>query len=394
MESSDRNTLKINLLEHVLIGKSVNFSGTCSKADGAKASMDFASDNTAGASPKVLDAIIAANQGATAAYGADPYSAKAERLIGEVFEKDTKSFLVATGTAANSLALGAVTPPWGAVFCHEGAHIIEDECGAPEMFTAGAKLVGIPGHAGKIAPDDLRATLAAFPRGAVKQVQPAAVSLSQATECGTIYTCEEIECLATIAHEAGLAVHMDGARFANALVTLGCTAAEMTWKSGIDILSFGATKNGALACEAVVFFDPAKAANFPFQRKRSGHTVSKGRLLGAQMVAYLENGHWLGLAKIANANALHLIEGLAKVTGVRLPWPRQVNEIFAILPRSVDAALKAGGAVYYDWSTHGRDADLVRTNEDEVFIRLVTSFATQATEIDQFIATAIGGSNS
>jgi threonine aldolase len=347
--------------------------------------MDFASDNAAGASKPILEALLATNDDFCPAYGADRHTAEAERALSAVFERDVASFLVATGTGANALALGEITPPWGAVFCHEHAHIIDDECGAPEMFSAGAKLVGIPGAIGKITPVALRDTLARFPRGLVKQVQPAAISLSQATECGTIYSCAEIAELAAIAHEAGLSVHMDGARFANSLIALGCSPAAMTWKAGVDVLSFGATKNGALACEAVVFFDPRRAENFAYRRKRGGHTLSKGRFLGVQMCAYLKDGHWLDLARHANACAARLEEGLRQLSGVRIPWPRQVNEVFAILPRRADAALKAAGARYYDWGARSLSPQEA-PRDDEVFVRLISSFATKPADVDRFVA--------
>ncbi|WP_026608224.1 threonine aldolase family protein [Methylocapsa acidiphila] len=350
--------------------------------------MDFASDNTAGASERILDAILAANGGPASAYGEDPFTAGARAILSETFEKELVSFLVATGTASNALALGALCPAFGAVFCHREAHVMEDECGAPEMFTAGAKLIGIPGGAGKIDPRDLAATLAAFPRGPVKQVQPAVLSLSQPTESGALYTCAEISELAAIAHDAGLQVHMDGARFANALVALHCKPAAMSWLAGVDVLSFGATKNGALACEAVIFFDAAKAASLPFQRKRSGHLLSKGRFLGAQMIAYLEDGHWLGLAKTANAQAARLEEGLRDAPGVRRVWPRQANELFVILPRETDAALKAAGAHYYEWSLRTLDPDVTPPAQNEIFVRLVTSFATLDEDIERFVAVA------
>ena len=205
-----------------------------------------------------------------------PTPPRAEARLSEIFEREVAVFLVATGTAANALALAALARPWQAMFCHEEAHIIDDECGAPEFFTAGAKLVGIPGRNGKITPDALSETLARFPRGLVKTTQPGALSLSQATEAGTVYSLDEIAALAAIAHEAGVGVHMDGARFANALVALGATPAEMTWRAGVDVLSFGATKNGALACEAVMFFDRDKAAAMPYQRKRAGRRCRKG----------------------------------------------------------------------------------------------------------------------
>ena len=353
--------------------------------------MDFASDNTAGASQAILEAVLAANEGLLPAYGTDPLTAKALRLLEDIFEHPITGFLVSTGTAANALALGAISPPFGAIFCHSQAHVMDDECGAPEMFTGGAKLVGIPGWAGKIAPADLKPVLADFPRGLEKQVQPAALSLSQVTECGTIYTCDQLAELTTLAHEAGLMVHMDGARFANALVSLPCSPAEMSWKAGIDVLSFGATKNGALACEAVLFFNSARAASLPFQRKRSGHTLSKGRYLGAQMTAYLENGHWLGLATAANGQARRLAQGLGQIPGIRLPWPCEANEIFAILPHAIDTALKAAGAHYYPWKFHASSATSPPPAADEVFVRLVTSFATLPSDVDRFLALVRSG---
>jgi threonine aldolase len=348
--------------------------------------MDFTSDNAAGVSQAILDAIVAANAGSAPAYGADRHSALAADLLREVFERDLSVFLVATRTAANALALAALCPPWGAVFCHESAHVMADECGAPEMFTGGAKLIGVGGGAGKIAPDALAAAIAAFPRGLVKQAQPAVLSLSQATECGTIYSCAEIAELAALAHGAGLSVHMEGARFANALVALGCSPAQMSWKAGVDILSFGATKNGALACEALLVFGAGKAETLPFQRKRSGHTVSKGRFLGAQMVAYLKDDHWLANARAANEQARRLALGVAGAPGLRMPWPREVNEVFAFLPRKTDAALRAAGVRYYGWT--GRESGDARA--DEVFVRLVASFSTTAAEVDKVIALARG----
>jgi threonine aldolase len=348
--------------------------------------LNFASDNSVGAAPEILAALAAANSGPAAAYGADPWSQRAESLLRDIFATDLSAFLVATGTGANALALAALAKPWEAVFCHEESHVHDDECGAPEFFTAGAKLVGVPGYDGKITPDALRETLARFPRGLVKSPQPAALTLSQVTEAGTLYSLDEIAALADIAHAAGVAVHMDGARFANALVSLGCTAAEMTWKAGIDALSFGATKNGALACEAVIFFDKTKAESFPYQRKRGGHTLSKGRLLGAQMQAYLENGLWLTLAARANAAARRLSEGLV-AAGLRLAWPTQANEVFAIAPLARLPGWRAAGAAFYEWPTR-----VVRPERapgaEETVVRLVTSFATSEAEIDLALALA------
>jgi threonine aldolase len=349
--------------------------------------MNFASDNTAGIAPAILQAIVAAAAGSAPAYGADAHTERAQAALSVLFERPVAAFLVATGTGANALALGAVTPPWSAVFCHQEAHIHDDECGAPEFFTAGAKLVGIAGVACKITPDALRETLQRFPRGPVRAVQPGVLSLSQATEAGTIYTLEEIAALSAIAHAAGVAVHMDGARFANALITLGCSPAQMSWRAGIDVLSFGATKNGAMGCEAVVFFNPEQAATFAFQRKRGGHTVSKGRFLGAQMAAYLDDGLWLRLARRANESAERLTQGLLRIPGVRLAWPRQANEIFPIAPHALVAAWRAEGAVFYEWTSRAV-APALAAREGEAFLRLICSFETSDAEIDRLLAIA------
>ena len=243
---------------------------------------------------QILDAIAAASRGPAAAYGADPWSQRAVAQLAEVFETDLAAFLVPTGTGANALALAALARPWEAVFCHEEAHVHDDECGAPEFFTGGAKLVGIPGYEGKVTPEAL-ARDAARLSARRRQGLPAggADACRRSPRPARSIRSTNSPRSREAAHAAGLAVHMDGARFANALVALGCTAAEMSWRAGIDALSFGATKNGALACEAVVFFDKNRAEAFPYLRKRGGHTLSKGRLLGAQMAAYLEGGLWL-----------------------------------------------------------------------------------------------------
>jgi threonine aldolase len=351
--------------------------------------INLASDNVVGASRQVLDALIAANAGAEAAYGSDHPTAEAEAMLGEIFEHEVKVFLVATGTAANALALSALAPPWGAIFCHEESHVADDECGAPEMFTDGAKLIGLPGTSGKITPEQLEIAIARYPKGVVKAVQPAALSISQVTESGTVYSFAEIARLGEIARRHDLGFHLDGARFANALVSLQCTPAEMTWKSGVDVVSFGATKNGCLACEAVIFFDPARAETFGYRRKRSGHTVSKGRLLGAQMAAYLRNNHWLDNARHANRMAKRLGDALGQINGVRLPWKVEANEVFAILPSErakalADAGIKA--APWYPLSVSLPEGERVRSNE--VFWRFVTSFATEEKEIARVIEIA------
>ena len=349
--------------------------------------MDFASDNGAGVAPEILQAIAESSRIHAPAYGADDFTARAAASLSDVFETKVEAFLVATGTAANALALSALARPWEAVFCHEESHIHDDECAAPEFFTGGAKLVGVPGEGGKVTPEALRETLARFPRGLVKSAQPGALSLSQATEAGTIYGVGEIAELCGVARAAGVRTHMDGARFANAIVSSGASPADMTWRAGIDALSFGATKNGALACEAVVFFDGALAKNFAYLRKRGGHTLSKGRLLGAQMEAYLAGGLWLTLAERANAAARRLAERLSAAPGVRIAWPTEANEVFAVAPDATIAAWRAGGAKFYEWSTRALAAERA-PRAGETLVRLVTSFETEASEVDRLVALA------
>jgi threonine aldolase len=347
--------------------------------------MNFRSDNTAGASEKVLAALIAANGGPQTAYGGDELTKRVEKKLCAIFEREVAVFLVVSGTAANSLALASVTPPWGAVICHVESHIMADECGAPEFFSAGAKLVGLPGVNCKLEPKTVADQLARLPEGSLRDAQPAALSLTQATEAGTVYSRDEISALAEVAHARRLAVHMDGARFTNALITLGCTPAEMTWKSGIDILTFGATKNGCLAAEAVIFFDKVKAAQMPFRRKRSGHTISKGRLFAAQLDAYLEDDHWLDLARHANDAAARLEQALLSLPGVRIGWPRQANEVFAIIPDAVHERLQAAKAVYHAWSPDFLPAS-TKPRNGETLYRFVVSFRTSQAEIEALAA--------
>jgi threonine aldolase len=344
--------------------------------------MNFGSDNGAGVAPQILDAIMASSRVYAPAYGADDYTARAQALLSETFETKVAAFLVTTGTAANALALSALANPWDAVFCHEEAHIHDDECGAPEFFAGGAKLVGIAGEGGKITLDGLRETLERFPRGLVKSSQPGVLSLSQGTEAGTVYGVSEVSELSAVAHRNGISVHMDGARFANALVSVKATPADMTWRAGVDILTLGATKNGALACEAVLFFDPARAENFAFQRKRGGQTLSKGRFLGAQMEAYLANGLWLRLAEQANDAARRLAHGLAQTPGVRLAWPTEANEVFVVAPKAMVERWRAAGAVFHEWSTRSLAPENAPRN-GEALVRLVTSFETESSEIDR-----------
>jgi threonine aldolase len=260
--------------------------------------MYFASDNTAGIAPPILEAIARANTGYALGYGNDEWTRRVEQRFAAMFEREVAVFLVPTGTAANALALAHVTPPWGAVLCHAGSHIATDECGAPEFFGGGIKLVGLGGEGAKISAATLRTALDG-PWGGPHHVSPAALSLSQATECGTIYRVAEIRELADIARSKGAVLHMDGARIGNALARMNVSAAEVTWKAGVDVLSFGATKGGAMGVEAVIFFDPKRAANMQDRRKRGGALASKHRFIAAQMEAYLDGDLWLTLARHA-----------------------------------------------------------------------------------------------
>lgn len=301
----------------------------------------FTSDNVTSACPEVMDALVEANSGVAASYGDDGWSARLQSRLSDVFERPVAVFPVVSGTAANALALSALTPSYGMVFCHELAHINTDECGAPEMFTGGAKLVPIRGENGRITPDGLAE--AVYGTGNVHHAQPAVVSLTQACESGTVYQLDEIAALAETGHGQGLSVHMDGARFANALVSLNVTPAEMTWKAGIDVLSFGGTKNGCMAAEAVVFFNPEQVGHFPYLHKRAGQLLSKMRFISSQLVAYLSDDVWLRNAGHANKLATMLSDGLAAIEGIETAYPTQANEIFVKLPKTVKASLRVAG---------------------------------------------------
>ncbi|MBP7777356.1 MAG: low specificity L-threonine aldolase [Acidobacteria bacterium] len=341
--------------------------------------MNFNSDNVHGVDPAILDAIGDANTGTARAYGYDDWTAAAEQRLRDVFECDLAAYLVVTGTAANSLALTACCPPYGAVVCHREAHIMTDECGAPEMFSGGAKLMGVGGAACKLTPAAVTAMLGTLGRGEHEQ-RPSVVSLSEATELGTLYTPAEVAALASLARERGMRMHLDGARFANAVARLGCTPAELTWKSGVDVLTFGATKNGALGVEAVVFFDTTLARDFLYLRKRTGQLVSKGRFLAAQMLAYLEGDRWLANARHANQMADRLASRFGALRGVRLPLPVEANAVFAIVPQALHEHLQQQGARYLVWPGEGPGTDTV--GDGEVFIRLLTSFRTTPDDVD------------
>lgn len=350
--------------------------------------MFFGSDNTSGVPDAVLQALVRANAGYAGGYGADALMAEVTAHIREIFEApEAAVHLVATGTAANALALATFCPPWATVFCHRVAHIEEDECGAPEFYTGGAKLVLIEGAHGKMQPDALRAAVARTGALGVHNVQRGMVSITNTSELGGVHEPAEVAALAGIAHAVGLPCHMDGARFANALVAAGCTPAEMTWKAGIDVLSFGGTKNGLLGVEAVVLFDPARSWEFQLRRKRGGHLFSKHRYLSAQMAAYLEGDLWLNLARDANDAAARLAEGLRALPGTRLLHPVDANMLFAELPMLAHRRARAAGAQYYLMPA-GQAED--GPDDAHVRARLVTSWSTTAEDVDAFLAALRG----
>lgn len=304
----------------------------------------FFSDNTASVSPELLEAIHEANPGQVKAYGDDPWTQRLNEVFGKFFETDVSVFALSTGTAANALALATLVPPYGAIFAHGDSHIMRDECGAPEFYTGGGRIVEVEGADGKINPQALAESLDAWP-ASVHTYQPSAVALTQATELGTVYRPEEISAIAELAHRRGLHVQLDGARFANAVVSLGVKPADITWRAGVDVLSFGATKNGALGAEAVVFFDRGHVRDFELRRKRGGHLLSKSRYVSAQLLAYIESGVWQRNAARANAFAARIGEAAADF----LMHPVQANEVFLRLGDSRKAQLRASGFFFYDW---------------------------------------------
>ncbi len=339
--------------------------------------MNFCSDNTTGISPEIIDALVAANTGHATAYAEDAVTERVTARLGELFETEVAVFPVTTGTAANALALSVMSSPFGAIYCHREAHIAVDECGAPEFYTGGAKLVPLDGRHGKLDAEIFAAALADAGTGDVHRVQPAALSITQASECGTVYSVGEVAALTEVARRHGLPVHMDGARFANAIAQLGCAPADITWRAGVDVLSFGATKNGALAAEAVVVFTPGLARELGYRRKRAGHLLSKMRFISAQLEAYVSDGLWLRNAAHANGCAAALARGLAATPGAEVVHPVEANEIFVRLPEKIIVGLLADGFSFQRWGGEGAST-----------LRLVTAFNTRPEDIEALIAAA------
>ena len=314
--------------------------------------MNFKSDNITAIHPQIMEAIIESNQGYESSYGSDNYSIKLKKVFSEIFEKEVEIYLTSTGTAANSLALASLVKPHEVIYCQREAHLITDECSAPEFYTGGCRLEGISGSNGKIdillLEEAITKSESLRPHGA----KPGCISITQATECGTVYTTKDIENIKIIAQKHHLPIHMDGARFANSLVSIGCSPAELTWKQGIDIMSFGATKNGAMAAEAIVFFNGKYSHNFDYLHKRAGQLISKTRFFAAQFLGYFENNLWLKNAKHSNDMAQELLK-IFQEFHIKNEYPVESNEIFVTLDPQTASLLQKAGCGFYEWGQPG-----------------------------------------
>ena len=335
---------------------------------------DLRSDNTLGCSPEILEAIARAATDAASPYGNDPITARLRERCRELFETDLEIFPLITGTAGNAISIAATTPPWGAVFCHEDAHIYRDELGAPEFFGPGLKVVPVEGENGKLGPVEVERSIGEI-GGTGRMAIPSCLSLTQATEAGTVYTPDELKAVCSVGRKAGLAIHMDGARFANAVAHLGCSAAETTWKAGVDLLVLGATKNGALGAEMIVSFRKDLSSELARRAHRSGHRPSKMRFISAQLDAYLADDLWLRNARNANEMAKRLASGLEDVGGVEILRPVEANVVMVRFAPAVAAKLRSGGVEFYEWQLFGEGA-----------FRLVTGFDATAEEIDSVLS--------
>jgi threonine aldolase len=333
--------------------------------------VNFQSDNTSTVAPQVIEAILNANHESVPSYGKDAVTEDARAKFEQVFERPVDVFFVSTGTAANGLSLASSCPPYGAIFAHENAHVITDEANAIECFTGGAKIVGIPGNHGKIDPLLFERRIQIWKNSRPHAPLPSVITLTQATEAGTVYTIKEIQALSEIARAHNMLVHMDGARFANAVVALGESPAALSWKAGVDILSFGGTKNGALMAEAVVFFNRDLARQADYTQKRMGQLSSKMRFLSAQFLALFYEDLWLRHAYHANRTATQVAEVLQRCEGVRLLYPVDINEVFVEMPPALVSQLRAKGISFYEWGMPGHH-----------HYRFVTSFNTHLSAID------------
>lgn len=333
--------------------------------------MNFKSDNVFGIHPAILEAIAKANHGTDASYGNDAYSQKLSEKCCELFETDVIVYLTTTGTAANCLGISALAKPYDTICCHTEAHINVDECGALGLFTGGTKLVTFPGPNGKIDLNLLAhyidSTRLHHPHGG----NPTCISITQATECGTVYSLEELHKISNFTKSRNLSLHMDGARFANSLITLNCTPADITWKTGVDVMTFGATKNGTMAGEAIIFFNKKYAENFDYVHMRAGQLASKMRFFACQFLAYLENDLWLKNAQHANTMAKKLLK-LFNDFKIKTQYPVEANELFVTLPKNLADHLQTSGAGFYPWGL-----------PDDNLYRFVTSFLTSEDDLQK-----------
>ena len=350
--------------------------------------MIFSSDNWAGVHPAIAENLSRRSAGHASAYGSSDLDRAVYDTFSRLFERDVEVFFVGTGTAANALSMAACNRPGGVAFCHSEAHMIADECGAPEHLTGGGRLCPVPGRLGRIDPAALETAIGRYPAQAVHSGQPMAVSITQATEVGTVYSLDDIDAIAAVCRRHGLPLHMDGARFANALAALDCTPAEMTWERGVDIVSFGGTKNGCWMAEAVVVLDPSLARDLPFLRKRAAQLFSKSRFISAQFEAYFAERLWLDTARHANAMSRRLADVLRASNRVRLAWEPQANEVFAVMPTALMEELNERGARFYPWAQPASFEAPI--GADETLCRFVTSYATTTDEIDSFAALIAG----
>jgi len=351
--------------------------------------MYFASDNSSGAHPKIMEAVQKANADYAMPYGSDPIMDEVRQQIRDIFEAaEAAVYLVATGSAANALALACMCQPWQTIFAHREAHIDVDECGAPMFYTGGAKIELIDGEDAKLSPAALHAAIEKTGQLGVHNPQRGPLSLTNLTEAGATYTPAEVRALADVAHSFGVGVHMDGARFTNALVATGASAAEMTWKAGVDAVSFGGTKNGCLGVEAVILFDPKVAWEFELRRKRGGHLFSKHRYLSAQMNAYLKDDLWLEMARHANVMGKRLSDGILQIEGGELLHPTDANQVFARWPRKGHQKAHEAGAAYYFWPF---DHDLAGDPDALLGARAVASWSTTERDVDTFLELISGG---
>lgn len=339
---------------------------------------DFRSDNILGCSPEVVDAITRAATGTMTPYGNDELTASVHRRCSAIFERDVTVFPVGTGTAANALSIAALTPPWGTVFVHDHSHVHREELGAAEFFSNGAKLISIDGDAGKLHASDVDSAIRDAAAGERMGV-PSCLSLTQATEAGTVYSVDEMSAVCRVAHHHGAAVHVDGARFGNAVAGTGASPADLTWRAGVDILTFGATKNGALGAELIVVFKPEIASTLAARVHRSGHRFSKMRLLSAQLDAYLTDDLWLRNAGHANAMASRLAAGMKALPGFEIVQSVDANVLFVRIPRENATQLQNAGFLFYDWTLLG----------DDVY-RFVTGFSTAEEDVDTLLVAMTG----